>query len=178
MAISEFREILTAEFISITGGLLGGILLVYFANQIQLIPGLLILLPGFLELRGSISGSMSGRLASGLFLGVVKPKFNQLIIYKNFFASFILVIVVATLLGSLAAFFSGYFFGVSSLKIIPIAVVAAIISNIVEIPSSIFVTLWLFKRGFDPNNIMGPYVTTIGDIVSIVSIYLAILVVL
>jgi mgtE-like transporter len=175
--VRQFTEILTAELISVSGGLLGGTFLASFLNEIQLIPGLLILLPGFLQLRGAISGSLSGRIAAGLFLGVVKPKFRQKIIYKNFFASFILAVVIALLLGSLATFMSAYFFRVASLKLIPIAVLAAFFSHIIEIPQTILVTLWLFKRGLDPNDIMGPYTTTIGDIVSIISLYLAILVV-
>jgi cation transporter-like permease len=43
-----------------------------------------------------------------------------------------------------------------------------------EIPLTIYTTIWLFKHKFDPEDIMGPYVTTLGDIISILSIVLVV----
>jgi cation transporter-like permease len=37
---------------------------------------------------------------------------------------------------------------------------------------------WLFKRGHDPNNVIGPLVTTMGDVVSIVALAVALAVLL
>ena len=33
---------------------------------------------------------------------------------------------------------------------------------------------WLFRHGLDPDDIMGPYITTIGDIIMVGSLYLAV----
>ena len=57
--MSDFREIVSAEFISITGGLMAGLILSFMLDKIYLVPGLFILIPGFLEMRGSLSGSRS-----------------------------------------------------------------------------------------------------------------------
>ena len=51
-----------------------------------------------------------------------------------------------------------------------IPLIAGIIANTIEIPLTLFTTLYLFKKGYDPNNIMGPFVTSTGDIISILSI--------
>ncbi len=69
----KFKEILFSQIISIIGGLIAGTFLAVHTDQLLLVPGLFILLPGFLEMRGSISGTLSARLSSGLFLGVIKP---------------------------------------------------------------------------------------------------------
>ncbi|HLD49254.1 MAG TPA: magnesium transporter, partial [archaeon] len=83
----------------------------------------------------------------------------------------------SAVLGTVAYFANLYFFGVNNISIIFIALFAGIFSNIIEIPITIFTTFWLFRHGHDPNNIMGPYVTTIGDIVSILSLLIAIVII-
>lgn len=171
----EFKGFLLVELLSITGGLLGGTMLAFATNQLELIPGLFILLPGFLEMRGSISGSLSGRLSSGLHLDVIKPSFgHQKIIISNIVASIILVIVISWVLGNLAYVFGILFFNIENYSIVFIALIAGIITNLIEIPLTIATTFWLFKHKIDPDNVMGPYTTTIGDIISILSLLLAI----
>lgn len=175
---SEVKEIISAEFISITGAVIAGIVLVSMIDKLYLVPGLLILLPGFLEMRGSISGSLASRLSSGLFLGALKPKIkNNRTLRGNIIASIILVFITSLALGLMAYAVGFFLFGISSTEIIYISVIAGLLSNAIQIPLTIFMTFWFFKKGHDPNNIMGPYTTTAGDIISVISLYLIIVVV-
>ena len=176
MAIrKDFDEILTAEMASTAGGLAAGTMLAFITNKIELIPALLIFLPGFLEMRGNISGSLSARLSSALFLGVTKPKVKKnRILRGNVAAAMLLVVVVSLILGLVALFANWIFFGVLDHRIILIAVIAGMLSNLIEIPVSVLTTFWLFRHGHDPQNIMGPYDTAIGDVSSIISIFIAI----
>jgi len=174
----DFDEILTAEMASISGGIVAGTLLAYITHHVELVPALFILLPGFLEMRGNISGSLSARLSSALFLGAAKPKVRKNRIMKgNVLASVLLVIVVSTMLGFVAFFANMVFFHILDYRIIAIAFIAGLLSNLIEIPLTVLTTFWLFRHGHDPNNIMGPYVTTTGDISSILSIFIAIVIV-
>lgn len=178
MISKDFRPILSSELISVTGGLMAGLMLTFATNKIDLIPGLLILLPGFLEMRGNISGSLSARLSSGLFVHAVQAKYRKNDILRgNVIASMILVVALSFFLGVLTYYIGVEFFGISNPNIILIAVVAGILSNIIEIPLTVAITFWLFRHGHDPNNVMGPYITTTGDIVSIFSLLVAIAVV-
>jgi mgtE-like transporter len=173
-----FREILSSEIISVLGGLVAGVFLAVFTNQLLVIPGILILLPGFLEMRGNISGSLASRLSSGLFLGVIKPdKIETNIIKGNLAATFFLAIVISIVLGFVAFLFSFFTMGVLVFRIILIPLVAGIIANGIEILLTLFFTFYLFRKGHDPNNIMGPFITTTGDITSIVSLLVAMVVV-
>src|SRR3989344_1375687 len=85
----NFKEIMFSQSMAVIGGLIAGTLLAIYTDKILLIPGMIILLPGFLEMRGNISGSMSARLTSGLFLGVVEKEKKQ-IIRGNVIAAFLL----------------------------------------------------------------------------------------
>lgn len=173
--IREFEEILVSEFISVTGGVLAGALIATYLDKIALVPGLLILLPGFLAMRGNISGSLAARLGAALHLGLLKK--HPGLLHRNAWAAFTLSIVVSAILGLVAYAGTWLFFHIHHPQIILVAVIASIISNIILIPLTTKTTIWLFNHGHDPDNIMGPYITTVGDIVSVVSLIIAIVVV-
>lgn len=171
----DIKEISFGEFISITGGVLSGSLLVLFTDRLFLIPGLLILLPGFLEMRGSISGSLVSRISTNLHLGKIKVTGrNNPLVAKNIVATFILAIMVSSVLGVFAYLVTLLIFNINYPVIIAISMLAAIISNTIMIPLSTTTSIWLYKKDYDPDNIMGPYITSIGDIISILSLLLVI----
>jgi len=173
----EFKEIFSAELISIFGGLLVGIALAIYTDKLLLIPGMLILLPGFLEMRGNISGSLASRISSGLFLKVItlkKPRSR--IIQGNLIASFLLAFIVTLSLGMIAFLLTLALFHVTEPVLIILPVLAGIIANIIQIPLTLALTFYLFKRGHDPNNIMGPFLTSSGDVISIFALLLTLVI--
>ena len=170
----NFYDMFSSELVSLSGGLLAGLLLAIYSGKLLFLPGMLILLPGFLEMRGNISGTMSSRISSGLFLKIIKPnKINTKIIRGNLFASFFLAILVSSALGLLAFVFNYFITGVFATKIILLPLVAGLLANAIEVPFVLFATIYLFRKGHDPGNIMGPVITTSGDVISIVSLLAA-----
>jgi mgtE-like transporter len=179
MLHKEFKDIFAAEIISMTGGLLAGTLLAIYIDKILLIPGLFILLPGFLEMRGNISGALAARLGTALDLRKMPAIISKNgDIKQNIFATFVEVLVVTLSLATVAYAITYFIFGTATLLIFLIAIIAALISNFIEITLTTYTTFWLFKKGHDPNDIMGPYVTTTGDIVSVASLLIAITIVI
>ncbi len=175
----DFKEILLSQFVSVGGGLLAGTLLAIWTDKILLIPGMLILIPGFLELKGNIGGTLAARISSGLFVGLIKKKSikKNKIIKKNVLAALLLSLIVSVLLGAIAFVFTKIFFGVYVLDLIFISLIAGIISSLFGVPLTLFFTLYLFKKGRDPDNIMGPFVSTTGDVISIVALFVAIIII-
>ncbi|SRR3989344_3649036 len=171
----DFDEIAIIQLISLTGGLLAGYMLASGRGILVLVPGLLIMMPGFLEMMGNISGTMAARLSSGLFLGAVKPTItNQSMLRGNVIGAVALSAIVSLFLGLVAFAINWIFFGAFYPNIILVAIFAGLLANAIEIPLTIFSTFWLFKHGHDPNNIMGPYLTVVGDMVSVTSLLIAI----
>ena len=177
MLEKEFKEIFVAEIISITGGLLAGAILAKYINQLLLIPGLFILLPGFLEMRGNISGALAARFGTALDLKQIPARISGRFVSDNVIATFIEALIVATSLAAVAYGITYFVFGAATIKIFLVAIIAALMSNFIEAILTTQTTFWLFKKGHDPNNIMGPYVTTTGDIVSVFCLLFAIMVV-
>jgi mgtE-like transporter len=174
----DFKEILLAELLSVTGGAIAGVILALAKNELLIVPGIFILLPGFLEMRGNIAGTMGARLANALHKHTIHLQTpHAKLVRDNYVASTLLALVTSALLGALAFLLTRLIFGTASLKLIPIAVLGALISNLIMLPATWLATAWLFKHHYDPNNIMGPYVTTVGDIVSTVSLIAAIAIV-
>lgn len=173
----NFREIFFSQIVSIVSGILAGIFLATYTDTLLLIPGIFILIPGFLEMRGNISGAFSARLSSGLFLRVVKPYgFGAKIVKGNLFASFLLAVIVSFVLGLIAFVITFLLFKVVVIKLLFIPVIAGILANAVEIPLALIATFYLFSKGHDPNNIMGPFITSTGDVVSVLALIIALVV--
>ena len=62
-------------------------------------------------------------------------------------------------------------------RILLISVIAGVIANAIEIPLTLYATFILFRKGHDPNNIMGPFVSVSGDVISLFALIIAVLVV-
>lgn len=175
----NFREIFSAQIFAIIGGIIAGVILAVYMDKIFLIPGMLIIIPGFLEMRGNISGTFASRISSGLFLGVINPsKLNKKIISGNLKGSFILAVIVSLALGLLAFAFNYFVTGVVTPVIILVPLLAGILSNFILNRLALFATIYFFRKGHDPNNIMGPFVTTAGDVISTICLLLVILLVI
>ncbi len=167
----NFKEIFLSQILSIIGGLIAGTILVIYTDKILLLPGILIILPGLLEMRGNISGSFASRLSSGLYLGIVNPKkIKTKIIRGNIMASFLLTVILTFILGLIAFLVNGFISNIFSPSIILLPVLVGIVANTIEIPLTLFTTFYFFRKGHDPNNIMGPFVTSIGDLTTVISI--------
>ena len=175
----DFVEIIGAQLIATTFGLIGGIFLTSAADKLYLIPGLLVLIPGFLEMHGNILGSLAARLGTALHTRKISPELkNSPFIKENVFATVSLGIIVGLFLGLLAFLITKMVFGVVDVKIIFVAVFALILSLVIELPLTLISTFWFFRKGYDPDDVMGPYVTTSGDVISILSLLVALWVVL
>lgn len=170
-----FKEIFSAQFFAIIGGLIAGVVLAVYTDKIFLVPGMLIILPGFMAMRGNISGTFASRISSGLFLKVISPKNTHTDLVKgNIRGSFTLGVIVSLILGVIAFLFNYFILNVLAPLIIFIPLLAGILSNLILTPLTFFATVYLFKKGHDPNNIIGPFVTTVGDVTSIISLLLVV----
>ena len=92
-------------------------------------------------------------------------------------ASFLLVILVSFFLGIVVFLFNLVLLKVYMPRMIFIPLIAGILANFIETPLTIFATFYLFKKGHDPNNIMGPFITSTGDITSIIALIITIIII-
>ncbi|MEW6062820.1 MAG: magnesium transporter [Nanoarchaeota archaeon] len=173
----DIKEIFSAEILSRTVSILAGIFLVSIMGKLYFIPALLILLPGFLELKGNIVGSLSARLGTALHTKQIKPKIKYTnFIKQNILADLSLTVIISLILGVIAYLITYLIFDIANPEIILISLIAALLAMIILTPLTIFSSLWLFRHGYDPDDIMGPYVTSTGDVISTLALLVAVVI--
>lgn len=171
------KEGLIALLICALGDLVAGIILGKMTFFLKMFPGLLVLIPGAIGMRGNIFGSFASRLSTNLHIGVISPKFelSEHLNY-NIFASFVLTLSLSLFLAivakSLCLLFN--FDSISIFDFVIISVLAGIISNLIMLPITMFVSFKSFQHGWDPDNITTPIIAAFGDLFTLPAIIIAI----
>ncbi len=153
-----------------------GLLLNGMEKELALLPGLLILVPAITDMRGNIGTAFGSRLSTMLHLGLIKPLFRTGgMIRENIGASFTLSLSMAIFLGFLADFFSKLL-GLASIGAIRLSIIAfssALISSFILLPIVFFLTIGIYRKGADPDNIIAPILPVFGDIITVGAIFLS-----
>ncbi|MBO8180554.1 MAG: magnesium transporter [Archaeoglobus sp.] len=168
---SALKQVLVPLTLCLIFDLGAGIFLgISFEKLLTTYPEILIVIPGLMGLRGNVFGSLGSRISTSLYLGSSDPSIRDEYISKNVFFSIWAATVPALILFMIAAI---KFFGKEGLTTTFQIILdsSVMISAILGIFTAIIV-IESFRRGLDPDNIMGPAVTTFADLVSIPSIVL------
>ena len=170
---SQSRLILTglgallasAAALSIAGIYLGSV-----REVLGLIPGLMVLLPSIINMRGSIAGVFASRLSSSMHLGEFSIDFQEgSVLGDNIRASLVVTILIAFALGIFAYALSTLcgFPVVGVTDLVLISVVCGVVSGLVVMGITLVVALTSYRYGLDLDMIAAPTVTTSGDIVTL-----------
>ena len=155
----------SAAALSIAGIYLGSV-----REVLSLIPGLIVLLPSTINMRGSIAGVFASRLSSSMHLGEFSIDFRDgSVLGDNIRASLVVTVETAFALGILA-YAAGLLFGfptVGVVDLVLISVVSGIVSGLVVTGVTLVVALVSYRYGLDLDMIAAPTVTTSGDIVTL-----------
>jgi len=174
----EFLEILSSQLVAITGGVIAGTLLAVFTDKLFIIPGLLIILPGYLELKGAIAGSLASRIGTELHTKRIRPNKKSVLIKENEQASLILILFVSMILGIATYMITFFLFGQNHPKLILVPMLASLVSSVFLFPITVKMAIWLYKHHHDPDNVMGPWIMSFGDIESIIALTAAVMIIL
>ncbi|MDV0447222.1 hypothetical protein MsAg5_11010 [Methanosarcinaceae archaeon Ag5] len=172
---SIVREALPFELIAVVGGIVSGVILSGMTDELELIPGLLVIIPGVMGLRGNISSALGSRLGSAIHMGLItKADFKNKELTNNIIGSMILTVIVSTFLGILGHYIS-LLLGLESaglLQLVTISLLSGFFSGIILSIISTYLAIGTFKFGFDPDNVVTPSIATIGDILSMIMIFI------
>ncbi|MFD1685322.1 magnesium transporter [Halobellus litoreus] len=182
VAREAYREALPALAASLVGGLFAGVVLSGMRAELRAVPGLLVLVPALLATRGNVYGSLGARISTALHQGLVEPRVrggderlraavaaalaNGLLVSS--FAA-VAVFAILTVLGDsvaplpvlvATALLSGFLSGVALAGVVVTAVFAG------------------YRRGRDPDTLVGPLVTTTGDLFGMLFLLVAVRLVL
>jgi len=169
---NRFFETFKQSFLALSfdlGGLLAGSILLIFSDVLSFAPWALIIYPSIISMRGVIGGFFSGRLSTALHLGTVKPNFlNNTRNFRVLVCSTVILTLQSSLMmGALAYFINVSLWGtriIESLSIFSAILTTMGLSLLFVSPVTIGISILSFKRGLDPDIIVYPIMSTLGDI--------------
>jgi len=153
--------------------MLAGFTLCNMENFLRSLPGLIIMVPAMMNLRGAINGALVSRLGSGVHMGVIN--FNERgEMRENLKAVLLLSVILPALIAAFAHIFciAIGFESIGIPKLIFISVAVGLLSGAVLSLLSILITYLAFKRGIDPDNVTSPLLATFGDVLTISFLFL------
>lgn len=141
-----------------------------------LLPGLIVMVPPLLGLRGNINGALASRLGTGLNAGTIKPRLKLSAGIKVNLASALILGIIASAIIGIFSFGVNLFTGtptIGVIQLVTIAILAGLISGVILASLTMVVAIFTFARGWDPDNLTAPFMATVGDFVTILCIFLA-----
>ncbi|MGM0592711.1 MAG: magnesium transporter [Halobacteriota archaeon] len=178
VAVEAYREALPALSASLAGGLLAGVILGGMRTELEAVPGLLVLVPALLATRGNVYGSLGARISTALHQGLVEPRLSldderlraaaAAALANGLLASTFAAVaafVVLRVLGSVVAPLP---------TLVGIALLAGLLSGTVLIIVVVTVVFAGYRRGRNPDTLVGPLVTTTGDVFGMLFLLLAV----
>lgn len=177
---SIVKEALPFQILATLGGAVAGFILAGMTNELEMIPGLIVIAPAVLGMRGNISCTLGSRLGSAIHMGLITKIENNPELTNNIFGSLILGLIMSIALGILGHTMT-VLLGLESAGIFTltlIAMLAGISSGIILSVIAVLLALGMFRFRFDPDNVVTPSIATIGDIVSMFMLFISAKVVL
>ncbi|MBY9002450.1 MAG: magnesium transporter [Candidatus Lokiarchaeota archaeon] len=160
------KESVVIVIISSIMGLISGTFLSINQQILYSFPIILLILPSLNSLIGDISTVLTSRLSSHLYLGNLPPKIQKSNVLRNDFYGLLITI----LLSLIALIIIGYAVGIATgIQIInPLLIITVIMLTLLILFVMIFILLFtssifLFRRGKDPNNFLIPLTTSLLD---------------
>ncbi len=177
----EFQQIYLEAtpflLVTVMAEVMAGMLLHGLEGSVKQLPGLLVLIPGLMSLRGSVSTTLGQRLGSLYHLGLVRweDSLQNPIIWVNIAANISLT-AMAVVPQALLAYFLLLFLRIETISLFSllfIALCVALISGLVLSLLTVVIALYSARKGLDPDNITVPLIATVGDIVTVFSVFLS-----
>ncbi|HUQ38657.1 MAG TPA: magnesium transporter [Acidimicrobiales bacterium] len=168
---------LVALGISSGGDLLAGLTLGKIQHTLDALPGLLVLVPAAIGMRGNVFGALGSRLGTSIHTGTFRlSRRHDTVVGQNVLASLALTMAISLALAFLAkavAVGFGLAHTISVVDFVVISVVGGALSSVVVLAITIGVAAGASRFGWDMDNVAAPLVTAAGDVVTLPALFLA-----
>jgi mgtE-like transporter len=186
--LRRFRALVRSDPVGIGAGfvalvfsafasLIAGLVLGSITGTLEELPGLLVLVPAAIGMRGSVFGALGSRLGTSIHSGTFHlSRRLDTVVGQNAAAALALSLSTSLLLAVLAKAVS-IAFGVSGTisiaDFLVISVVGGMLSSVVALFVVVGVTAGCVRWNLDLDNVHTPIVTTVGDMVTLPCLFLA-----
>lgn len=176
------RQGFVALGINVSVTIVAGVVLGAMESLLERTPGLLVLVPAAIGMRGAIFGALAARLGTGMLTGVYEPRgarTRRSFLGQNVEASLLLSVVTAALSALLAWLLAGAF-DIPTIGVLPltaISLLAALLSSGLVLALVLVLARTAHSRSWDMDAIGTPIVSASADITTLPALVVATLVV-
>jgi mgtE-like transporter len=171
------RQSLVALGLSTLTSLAAGVTLGAITGTLERLPGLLVLVPASIGMRGNIFGALGSRLSTAIHTGTFGlSRRRDTVVGQNVLAALVLTTVTAVVLAGIAkavAVALGLAESIPVLELVVISVVGAVLSSVVVLAFTLALAAGSVRYGWDLDNVNAPLVASVGDVVGLPSLWLA-----
>lgn len=175
--ISGVRAGFFALLISSGGDLVTGVTFATISNTLNLLPGLVVLVPAAIGMRGNVFGALGSRLGTLIHTGTFRVSRRvDTEVGQNMYAAILSSLATAALLAVLAKLMCEMLIGGKSISVadfMVVSVIGAVLSSVVVLVLTVAVAAFCARRDLDLDNVAAPIVTAAGDMVTLPSMFLA-----
>ncbi|MGH2539892.1 MAG: magnesium transporter, partial [Actinomycetota bacterium] len=171
---------MVALVLSTGAGFVAGLVLSHITGTLERLPGLLVLIPAAVGMRGTIFGALEARLGTGIHAGLFHVGLER----DGMLRDNVTVAVVTTLIASawlaVLAKLAAAAFGdpsISVMELFVISVVGGTLGSVLILAFTIGLSVVSFRRGWDLDTVGTPMVTALGDAATLPTLFLAALLV-
>ena len=170
------QSLVALGFSSLTAVVAGGFLAA-MTGTLERYPGLLVLVPAAIGMRGNIFGALGSRLATSIHAGTFRmSRRSEALVTQNVLAAGVLSLVTAVMLALLAKVLSPIF-GLDSVIAVSDLIVLSVVGSLLSFLILIVVTLGLAARsahrGWDLDDVNAPLVSAVGDVVTLPALFIS-----
>ncbi len=170
------RQGLVALVLSTLASFLAGLTLGAMTGTLEQLPGLFILIPASVGMRGVISGATGARLGTSIAAGLFEVSWRPGgVLRRNAIVGLVLTLASSLYVAVLARL-SALAFGEPSIPLpdlVTISVVGGTLGSILVLVATIVLAVTSFRRGYDLDAVGTPVITAIGDMVTLPALFVA-----
>ena len=175
--VSGLRQGSAALLVSSGGDLFAGLTLGAITHTLEALPGLLVLIPAAIGMRGNIFGALGSRLGTAIHTGTFSlSRRTDTVVGQNVLASIALTFSISFALAVLAKTIAVAFGVAGTISVVDFAVISVVggaISSVVVLAITLGVAALSVRRDWDMDNVAAPLVTAAGDMVTLPSLFVA-----
>ena len=170
------RQGLVALALSTLAGFVAGLTLAHITGTLQDLPGLIVLIPAAVGMKGTIFGAIGARLGTANVAGLLEPTLRAgSVLQRNVYVAVVTTFSSALWLAVLSVLASAAFGepSISLWRLATISIVGGAIGSGLILMITLALSVLSYRRGWDLDSVSTPMVTALGDMTTLPSLFLA-----
>jgi mgtE-like transporter len=170
------RQGLVALALSTLAGFVAGLTLAHITGTLEELPGLIVLIPAAVGMKGTIFGAIGARLGTANVTGLLEPTLRRgSVLQRNVYVAVVTTFSSALWLAVLSVLASAAFGepSISLWRLATVSIVGGALGSALILMITLTLSVLSSRRGWDLDSVSTPMVTALGDMTTLPSLFLA-----